>query len=460
MKVVRKLIFIGFIFFSCTTEKKRFVDEDQDGFTFEDGDCNDNNATIYPNAEEICDGLDNNCDHEIDESSPLSTIWYQDADGDGFGSSEVIYSCTQPIGYINRSGDCNDNNTQIHPLAEESALDIGVDNRCDGIMELEEYDIHHQEQLPSSINQVFISNFLYAGPTIFLLNDDHLHRISYDLDEIIYEQEYTSQPWLNMYQNRDSELWYTQQNPHHSFEAQEYVTGQHISSFSPLVQISAFDDFTGDGEQYNAVSFQDTNTILSYSRNSMDIEEVTMNFIQSFALPLLSFQEIPDVNGDGYGELWVSLSNQGQLIYGRSTPLDESIWTLYYDNEERCTQIQIINWENDTPHVICQNGNVIAHELGPPNSSSSLNQGTYVFEGSVSSMTAISNYIFVQEQNEEIIHTFSSNEINPTIMYIDQGNSDLYVSEKSNPDIYLLSILEKTGYALSYKTIGIMHYSQ
>ena len=103
---------------------------------------------------------------------------------------------------------------------------------------------------------------------------------------------------------------------------------------------------------------------------------------------------------------------------------------------------------------------VIAHELGPPNSSSSLNQGTYVFEGSVSSMTAISNYIFVQEQNEEIIHTFSSNEINPTRMYIDQGNSDLYVSEKSNPDIYLLSILEKTGYALSYKTIGIMHYSQ
>ncbi len=39
------------------------VDNDGDGFTEAQGDCNDNNATIYPGAEEICDdGIDQDCD--------------------------------------------------------------------------------------------------------------------------------------------------------------------------------------------------------------------------------------------------------------------------------------------------------------------------------------------------------------------------------------------------------------
>jgi hypothetical protein len=39
------------------------VDNDGDGFTVAQGDCNDNNATIYPGAEEICDdGIDQDCD--------------------------------------------------------------------------------------------------------------------------------------------------------------------------------------------------------------------------------------------------------------------------------------------------------------------------------------------------------------------------------------------------------------
>ncbi|MEC7986739.1 MAG: putative metal-binding motif-containing protein [Myxococcota bacterium] len=48
------------------------LDQDGDGFTIEQGDCNDQDISIYPNAQEICDGVDNNCNLEIDEES---LIW-------------------------------------------------------------------------------------------------------------------------------------------------------------------------------------------------------------------------------------------------------------------------------------------------------------------------------------------------------------------------------------------------
>lgn len=43
------------------------ADRDGDGFTKNDGDCNDNDSSIYPGAEEILDGKDNDCDGLIDE---------------------------------------------------------------------------------------------------------------------------------------------------------------------------------------------------------------------------------------------------------------------------------------------------------------------------------------------------------------------------------------------------------
>ena len=64
-------------------------------------------------------------------SSP-QFIWYADADADGYGNAAVtMFSCTQPSGYVLDNTDCNDNNSSIHPNAEENCENT-IDDNCNG----------------------------------------------------------------------------------------------------------------------------------------------------------------------------------------------------------------------------------------------------------------------------------------------------------------------------------------
>lgn len=93
-------------------------------------DCNDNDASIYTGALELCDGKDNDCDQTIDDGAVQGTF-YQDADGDGYGNPSVkTTSCTQPSGYSSNSKDCNDASAAINPSAVEVC--DGKDNDCNG----------------------------------------------------------------------------------------------------------------------------------------------------------------------------------------------------------------------------------------------------------------------------------------------------------------------------------------
>ena len=77
-------------------------------------DCDDWNNQINPEADEICDGLDNNCSGDVDEGAML--VFYPDFDQDGFGDeAEGVSACSPPEGYIVVGDDCDDSDAQTHP---------------------------------------------------------------------------------------------------------------------------------------------------------------------------------------------------------------------------------------------------------------------------------------------------------------------------------------------------------
>ena len=104
------------------------VDEDGDGYNASE-DCDDSDSSVYPGADEACDGVDNDCDGDIDEDG-FST-WYVDDDGDGYGDPVYsLESCDPPDGYVSNDDDCDDNRTDVNPGASEVC--DGRDNDCNG----------------------------------------------------------------------------------------------------------------------------------------------------------------------------------------------------------------------------------------------------------------------------------------------------------------------------------------
>lgn len=99
-----------------------------------DGDCDDTDAEVNPDASERCNGVDDDCNGRTDDGVEEVRYWPDD-DGDGFGdaSAPAEEGCDMPSGYVTNNDDCDDGNRAIHPDADEYCN--GWDDDCDGAVD-------------------------------------------------------------------------------------------------------------------------------------------------------------------------------------------------------------------------------------------------------------------------------------------------------------------------------------
>ncbi|MEL6346789.1 MAG: putative metal-binding motif-containing protein, partial [Myxococcota bacterium] len=102
-----------------------------------DDDCDDTDANVNPDAKDVCNFIDDDCDAFIDEDEAPTKVW-KDSDGDGFGcaGSAAVKVCAVSSGYVDNDQDCDDTDKDVNP----DAVDICnfADDDCDRFIDEDE----------------------------------------------------------------------------------------------------------------------------------------------------------------------------------------------------------------------------------------------------------------------------------------------------------------------------------
>ncbi len=135
-----------------------WADADGDGFGYGSGqlfectaqpegtvangdDCDDGDPDVNPDASEVCNSVDDDCDGRIDDEDndldpESATTYYADEDADGYGDPDrPKVACEASDAYVATGDDCDDTEARVHPGAKEDCN--AVDDNCDGYIDTE-----------------------------------------------------------------------------------------------------------------------------------------------------------------------------------------------------------------------------------------------------------------------------------------------------------------------------------
>ena len=177
---------------SITGQTTAYIDGDSDGWgdvqviscsppsnaIAQSGDCNDGDANVNPDADEVCNTIDDDCDGDIDDADSgliNAPSWYDDGDSDGWGDTALGTACVQPVGSVSTPGDCDDSVASTHPTAPE--LCNGVDDDCnaqidDGVTDVDWYLDADGDGAGDAGSAVVLTDCADPGPGYSATNDD------------------------------------------------------------------------------------------------------------------------------------------------------------------------------------------------------------------------------------------------------------------------------------------------
>ena len=105
-------------------------DDDNDGDP-DETDCAPLDPAVHASALEVCNGIDDDCDGEVDPPDTMGcTLYYYDGDADGFGDDTEPSCLCEPQGFHTAivTGDCDDTDPDVNPDASETCN--GIDDNC------------------------------------------------------------------------------------------------------------------------------------------------------------------------------------------------------------------------------------------------------------------------------------------------------------------------------------------
>ncbi|MEC7987191.1 MAG: putative metal-binding motif-containing protein [Myxococcota bacterium] len=307
-------------------EQSQQACEQPEGYLLQGGDCQDDNADIFPGQDEICDDVDNNCDGNIDEVGNI--LWFADVDEDGYGDpNSTIASCTQPSGHLDNSLDCDDSNPAINPDAIESC--DGIDNNCNGILGDGATDapIWYEDADLDGYGNDSVTTYSCSQPPGYSANAD-------DCDDARFETSPSRQEYCNgIDDDCDGDT------DEESIDATVFFSDLDGDGYgdvtSPVNSCSLTAGLAANSTDCNDDPTQDGATIYPYATEYCNgVDDNCNTVIDEMASDRQNFYQ--DADGDGFGGSLLELACEASV--GFVAPQYDSSGALLYDCNDDPTQ--------------------------------------------------------------------------------------------------------------------------
>jgi hypothetical protein len=356
------------------TDYSFMSDLDGDGFSPEDGDCDDENALVSPSQPEVCDSIDNNCDGITDAQLSVPLQIFEDGDGDGYGggSPQHHLTCQVPDSYSLVGGDCEDSDPSVHPDAESSWEDSLVDNDCDGSWEESMQPLGPMEWTLEGLEGIAALNEWFSRPVLGALTQDGIYQLqSTNQAILLMENDGSLKPPFSA--TESSTLLVQLEDPGTGRMAVASFRNDDMALSAPdgltdLVQLRGMEalqilgvgDFGGSGRSSVGIIAEDESQrhLIIHPEGwvgSHDWDD-GVSLLSSFSEPALGRDLIPlgDIDGDGYDDLAVLFEDSIPLrvFLGSAQPTMQPYWQLQAETGCRAQLVSDVTGDA-VPELAC-----------------------------------------------------------------------------------------------------------